>query len=169
MLNSAGIVKKSIPDNQHNVLGRRLVKYSLWIGLGLIILFTTIQVWLDYNDRFNSAQKAIQQIKQVQVKGIETALWNYSIPELNAQVEGLIHFPFINFAGVTENGKLITSAGEPKVSGVFEENIPLSYTYDNHDTPFQIGELLLQVDKNAIMSEALNQVVRIFTFQALMS
>ena len=92
------------------------------------------------------------------MKGIETALWNYSIPELNAQVEGLIHFPFINFAGVTENGKLITSAGEPKVSGVFEENIPLSYTYDNHVTlPFRLGNWLLQVDKNAIMSEALNQ------------
>ena len=160
-------MKESISNQQHNVLGRRLVKFSLWIGLGFIIVFTSIQIWLDYNNRFNSAQKAIQQIKQAQVMGIETALWNYSMPELDAQVEGLVHFPFINFAGVSENEKLISSAGESKGSGVFEENIPLTYTYENDDPPIQIGELVLQIDKQAIMSQALSQIARIFTFQAL--
>ena len=107
----------------------------------------------------------MQQIEKVQVPGIETALWNFSLPELTAQTESIIHFPFINYASVHDKGRTITEAGRKKTRSFLNKEIPLYHEEGGQRTP--IGTLSIQADSTGVWTLVIEQINPVLFFQAL--
>lgn len=158
-------MEKSPPGQRISKIGQRLFKRAFGIAIVLTILLTLFQVWLNYQDLIASVQNTFHQVKQVQVQGITTALWNYSMPELSKQAEGLTHFPFVNYAEVREKDKIVASAGIKNSQNILEETIPL--VYENNGSLVEIGNLYIQADLARINQDIRSQIFRIFLFQAL--
>jgi len=151
---------------RENSIGRRLFKQSILIAIGLTILLTIFQVWLNYQSLLSTINHTIDQIETGQTDGITTALWNYSMPELTAQTEGIVHFPNIAYAEVQENGKTVVSAGTPKTEGVIFYKIPLVHV-DNKGFKEVIGALIIQADLAQFYNSIARQVLLIFAFQGI--
>ncbi len=157
-MNSVSILRR-------NRLGRRLIWQSLLLAASLTVLLTILQVWLDYREEMQGVQDTIRQIEMVQLRGITAALWNFSMPELEAQVDGITHFPYINYAEVSNRGKVVSAAGVQKDNDFMTNIMPIVYQ-DLKGQQSMIGVLTLQVDTAAIKQDLQGQVVRIFAFQA---
>lgn len=151
---------------RETTIGRRLFKQSILIAIGLTILLTIFQVWLNYQSLLSTINHTIEQIETGQADGISTALWNYSMPELTAQTEGIVHFPNIAYAEVQENGKTITRAGAPKTDRVLFYRIPLMHV-DNNGINEVIGTLTIQADLAQFYNSIVRQVLLIFAFQGI--
>ena len=151
---------------RETTIGRRLFKQSILIAIGLTILLTIFQVWLNYQSLLSTINHTIDQIETGQADGISTALWNYSMPELTAQTEGIVHFPNIAYAEVQENGKTITRAGTPKTEKVLLYKIPLVHV-DSNGINEVIGTLTIQADLAQFYNSIARQVLLIFAFQGI--
>ncbi len=151
---------------RENPIGRRLFKQSFLIAIGLTILLTAFQVWLNYQSLLSTIDHTIEQIEKGQAEGISTALWNYSMPELTAQTEGIVHFPNIVYAEVQENGKTIARAGSPKNEKVIIYSIPLMHV-DSNGINEVIGTLKIQADLAQFYNSIVRQVLLIFAIQGI--
>jgi len=150
---------------QHNVIEKRLFRQSIWIALLLTLILSTVQVWLNYRDLIDTLNNSFRQIENIQIQGISTALWNFNMAELTVQTEGLIHFPFINYAEVRDNDRIFSIAGFKKEQWIIEKEIQLFHVEDN--TALPIGLLYIQANTQAIYSDLLEQINRILLFQAI--
>ncbi len=149
----------------HKSIGRRLLMQSLVIALALTLFLSVLQVWMNYWETLTATQRTMQQIEKVQVPGIETALWNFSLPELTAQTESIIHFPFINYASVHDKGRTITEAGRKKTRSFLNKEIPLYHEEGSQRTP--IGTLSIQADSTGVWTLVIEQINPVLFFQAL--
>jgi PAS domain S-box-containing protein len=144
-----------------NVIGSRLFKQALMVAIGLTIVLTAAQVWLNYRNYLTSIQNTLDQIELVQVQGISTALWNYSMPELSANTTGITYSPYITYAEVRDERGIVVSAGKKKSQNIIEKEIPLM-----HEQAI-IGTLYFQADLTLVNLSVFRQVIQIFAFQAL--
>ncbi len=154
------------PIRNENLIGRRLFRQSLLIAAGLTIILTVFQVLLDYQSLRSTINHTVEQIENGQVEGIATALWNYSMPELAAQTEGIVHFPNINYVEIQENDEIIASAGERKAEDVLIYNFPLVHENANGSKE-TIGTMLIQADLAQFHNNLIMQILQIFAFQAI--
>jgi PAS domain S-box-containing protein len=148
-----------------NLIGRFLLGQSLIIAIILTILFTSIQVLVNYQNALRSVNQTFIQIEQGQVNGISTALWNFSNQELIAQIQGLTHFKYINYAEVHDNNTVISSAGIKKQNNFIDHEIQLNYLENDQNN--KIGTLYLQADRSAILKDIFGQTFSVLGFQAL--
>lgn len=143
---------------QENSIERRLLTWLLLIAACLTLCFSAFQIWLSYQEQLETIQNILQQIEQVQMQGIATAVWNYSFPELDAQIAGLTHFPYINYAAVENKGEILTASGIKKDSNVDIHTFDIYYKHKEQDE--FIGVLSVQVDKGAIITNLSQQITR---------
>jgi PAS domain S-box-containing protein/putative nucleotidyltransferase with HDIG domain len=133
-------------DSKHqNVLGRRIFRQSLIIAIIMTVVVSMIQVWISYQELIGSVQNTFNQIRSAQVKGISTALWNFSMPELIAGTDGMVNYPFITYAEVRDRSGVISTAGKKLSESFIEDTIPL--VYDVEGTEINIGTLTVQANK----------------------
>ncbi|MDA8325343.1 MAG: PAS domain S-box protein [Nitrospiraceae bacterium] len=147
-----------------NRIGRRLLKKVLLFSFVVTIIFTVIQAWMDYSIRMSGINETIEQVKKVQVRGLITALWNYDMQELAAEVEGIHHFNYLNYAAVIDRGKLIAQAGQRKRKNVIMREIALTRDYNGRQV--MLGTLYLQADTALVVRDVLARIALIFLFQA---
>lgn len=155
----------TVGSNYKNVIGRRIFRQSIVIALVMTVFLTSIQVWVDYSRLINLVQSTFQQIKDVQVNGLTTALWNYSLPELDMTTKGLIHYPYIAYVEISDREEIITSAGVKLNSSFIDETIPL--IYDNNGVSVKIGTLLIQADRQKLYESILLNIGQTLLWQAL--
>lgn len=153
------MIKK--PSRYPSRIRQRLAGQLLIAAAALTLILSAIQVWISYQEERSRNEEMLARIETIQIQGIAAALWNYSMPELDAQVSSLTHFPYVSFVEVMDKGKIISSAGFKKESGT--ENYAIPIRYDDQE----IGVLTVQVDTAAILLYAGRQVLRILAIQAL--
>jgi hypothetical protein len=80
---------------QENKLGRLLFRLSLLTAAILIVIVSLIQLWISYQAKIHSVLDTFTYICNAEVRGISTALWNYSLPELEALTESITNHPLV--------------------------------------------------------------------------
>jgi PAS domain S-box-containing protein len=159
-------MKETVSTHQ-NVIGRRLFRQSLLIALIMTLVLTIFQLWLKYQDLQFSVNSTFNQIKQVQVTGISTALWNFSMPELEAQTAGIANYPFVNYVEVSDlnTNKIIVYDGIKLNTNFQDERIPLLYKSGGNSIP--IGYLYVQVDNNKLLTTLVKDIIIAMVFSAI--
>lgn len=146
-----------------NGIGKRLFKLVLAVCLLLTLLFTCIQAWMDYHKRTDIVSQIIEQVKRTQVAMISTSLWSADKEQLRAQVEGMLNFPYVNYAAIINQDNFAIYAGIKK-DGCINKEILL--THDYNEKNIHIGRLIIQIDTSQILSEVLRNILIEFFFLA---
>lgn len=150
---------------RNNLLGKHLLKQSLFIAFCTTIIFSGLQIWINYTTSLALIEDTFVQIKNIQITAMTSSLWNFSMSEVAAQVDGITHFQFINYAEITDRGKIIAAAGQRKDPNSISREFPLIYDHDGHI--FRIGTLYVQADQSLILNQVIRQVLQVITIQAL--
>lgn len=148
-----------------NIIERRIFVQSILAAFAFTILITGFNVLIQYQDMMNKLDNSILQIEQVQVESIGTALWNFSLAELDSQTRGLVNLPFINYVEIRDQEILFSEAGTKQETRITEKTIPIFYENDGQKK--SIGTLYIQADIQEIYADLVQEVFRIFLFQGL--
>lgn len=150
---------------QDSTLGRRFFRLSLLVAALLIVVISLIQVFISYQEKLHSVQETFTDIRNTEVKGISTALWNFSLPELEALTDGIANHPLITYVEIRETSQnVLYSAGREKLTqNVIEDAIPL--VYESNGVKTSIGTLLVQVDRSKIWETLWDDIVEVLIFR----
>lgn len=148
-----------------NLIGKNLFRKSILITVALTILFAILQFWINYSTNLRLVEATFTQIDQTQLKAMGASLWNFSHPELAAQMEGITNFQFINYALLTDGETPLAEAGVRKESDFISREFTVEYKQNNQ--VYQIGTLYLQADRDQILAAVLNQLVQIIVIQTI--
>lgn len=151
-------------NEKRSRIWKKMFKLILIISFFLTLLFTFFQGVIDYSNKMKVINNSISQIEKSQINSIVTSLWSYNEQELNTLMDGLLHFPYINFVAIKEYNKIIISRG------VFEEQfqtkeLPLLYKFDGKENI--LGSFTYQINKNKMMQEILFNIIVILIFQMI--
>lgn len=111
-----------------------------------------------------SIQETMEEVKRVQIASVIAALWNLDDQQLAAQVQGMLHFPYLNYAAIRDGDKVIAEAGASKAREVIAREFPLDRYHDGRKTA--LGVLYLQADSTKVIQDVLGRISVIFLFQA---
>jgi len=145
-------------------IGRRLLGQVFFLSLIMTFFFTLIQAWMDYRSRVAAIYETMEQVKNVQVEGIITALWGFDRQGLKAQVDGILHFPYVNYAAIRDSDNAVVEAGVKKEREIIVREIPMTHSHKGHQV--LLGSLYLQADSTRVIHDVLRRISVIFLFQA---
>ncbi len=146
-------------------IGRQLLKQVFVLALGLTILFSAIQAWLDYRVRLASVHKTLNQITSVQVDGIATALWNFNDRQLAAQAQGMLQSPYINYVSIRGDSGQVIEAGQRRPLHAIDREVPLTHVHYGHTEVF--GSMRLQADSSKVVRDVLDDLFVTLLFKMM--
>ena len=109
-------------------LVHRLIVYVFLLSVGLVILATSIQSYVNYRREISTLETRMEQIQVSFLGSLETSLWNYDSDQLNAQLEGILKLPDIAYLEVkSDTGKRYISGTQTNIKRFMSREFPLSY------------------------------------------
>ena len=152
-------------NKSRNQIGNRIFSQSLLIALILTMVLAGVQIWLDYRQLANSVEETFDEIRITQSDGLATAVWNFSRPEMNALMAGMVNHPYMTYAELVDGGGVILAKGTRLSDGGIDKTIPLFYT--GSSKPEKVADLNLQASKSMLYASILSEVWNRILFQSI--
>ena len=149
----------------HTTIVRQLLKKVLFLTLGLTLLFTAIQAVIEYRKELDSLQKNLEELQYTQVQGISAALWGFDKQTIASQLEGILHFPYLNYAAVRGKDGFVVETGKKNFDDYIDRETPLTHDYNGRS--ILLGTLYLQADTSRAIHQVAGKVLIIFLFQLI--
>ena len=122
-------------------LSRRFAFVVIATSTVITLVMTSIQLWLDYRTNIASMHDALSQVEASYSSSLTSSLWTYDHALVQSQLDGIANLIEIEWAQIeTEDGST-WSAGERRSTYTLQEQVPLTYSADNHVTT--VGQLTL--------------------------
>ncbi|HML79575.1 ATP-binding protein [Geobacter sulfurreducens] len=148
-----------------NVIGKRLFRQALLLALALSVVFSGCFTAIEYRRSKISHNESVELLKKTHIDAINAALWNLDRGQIAAQVDGIHHYPFISYVAVSDhNGEMIES-GTRSEQFADARTVPLSMDYNGRRIP--LGKLYIEIDRQAILRDALSTAAVTLLFQTL--
>ncbi len=136
------------------------------ISAGVILLTTAGLGWYENGRQRLALQTTVANVERSVGRGLAESLWNFDREQLAVQMDGVMHFPQIEYAAIEQEGKILVERGKPVAEGRLEYNIALPHAY--RGKPMVLGTLRLQASERRILSNVADRVWRAAIVQAVM-
>ncbi len=147
-------------------LAKRLVLYVLLFSSTITLIFTSLQLYMDYRSGITLIQQEVDQISSTSLKSLEENLWLLNTNSIQLMLEGILQNKDIAYLEVTdENGKLITAQGEVPKENFQQYTFPLSYS--GKDKTIYLGNFRVVATLENIYSELINRVTYLLVSQSV--
>ena len=150
----------------NSLLTKKSLRYQLlfwvWFVSSLAtFVFTSIQLYKDYNQEQDLALSQIEVIKANYIPSIIKSLWDYNSNYLELQLKSLTNLPYVNMAEVDSDDIQMKHAPFTISEDLVVESIPLTYNQQEIGV-LRVGMNLLGIQKNFLF-----KAIKIFFYQAL--
>ena len=109
-------------------ISRRLFRLTIAVSLLLTLALAAIQAVIDYRMRLASIAQVMEQVKDVQLANLTTALWSYDKDNLTTQANGILHYPYLRHVAVFDKNTIIAESGSPAAQRSFSMDFPLVHS-----------------------------------------
>jgi signal transduction histidine kinase len=130
------------------VLAKKLLLSILLFSFFVTLLVSAFILYSDYQDQLSAQDRNLEQLETGYVSSVSYSLWNFSTEQLQAQLEGIMSFPNVIYAGVKSNN-LDQKVGSPKSSNIIRE-VQYDLTFMNDGELLKIGTLNIVIDQKYI-------------------
>lgn len=145
-------------------------KLFLYFFIGFVLLSVVVTVFLhQFIKRFESdhLERSIARVEEVYLPFLVPALWITDYESLQGQIEGIVHFDYIDRVEVQDDrGKLFAAGSELHPS---LEVITRDLVYVNRGQSQDIGSVSLFINRNELAARVFERVRILFFLQLLMS
>lgn len=119
-------------------ISRMLIIYILLFSALMTFLGTFLQLYIDYTSDIKSIKKTMAQIESSYLESINLGLWGVDDEQVKLQLNGILHFPDMQYLEIEQDGELLFSAGEPAKKNILQQEFQLSYTVDSKINPLGV-------------------------------
>ncbi|WP_213776667.1 ATP-binding protein [Caballeronia sp. dw_276] len=177
-LNTFGGLWDSVDRHRSSVVLRLLATVFLFSCMVTLTL-TALQLYRDYDRGMALIESRLAEINESYRGSLGEALWRLDRPQLELQLDGILHLPDIRIAEVTEiiasDTSMVVAAGERTLGPVIVRSFPVVYRIQGHEEMIgtlkveaTLANLYRELYKTALvilLSQAANTfLVSLFTF-----
>ena len=120
---------KFAPRKIKKPLSRRLSLRIGWISLAAIVLTTLWLAWREDARQRAALQSIVDHIERSVGPGLTESLWCFDQEQLAIQMDGVLNFPLIKHAAITQDGSALVQRGTPVEVGAIEHSVLLQRSY----------------------------------------
>ncbi len=145
-------------------LVHRLIIYVFLLSVGLVILATSIQSFVNYRRELSAIENRMNQIQTSFLGSLETSLWNYDSDQLNAQLQGILKLPDIAYLEVkSDTGNRFIAGSNANVRRYVTREFPLAYGSRS------MGTLTVQASLDGVFQRLWAQSLTVLGSQLMMT
>lgn len=156
-LNTFGGLCDLVGRHRSSVVMRLLATVFLF-SCTVTLTLTALQLYRDYNRGVMLIESRLSEIDGSYRGSLGEALWRLDRPQLELQLEGILHLPDIRLAEVTEviasDSSMVVAAGTHPHGPVIVRSFPIVYRIQGHEEP--IGTLRVE----ATLANLYNELFR---------
>ena len=153
-LNTFGGLCDLVGRHRSSVVMRLLATVFLFSCMVTLTL-TALQLYRDYNRGVMLIESRLAEIDGSYRGSLGEALWRLDRPQLELQLEGILHLPDIRLAEVTEviasDSSMVVDAGTHPHGPVIVRSFPIVYRIQGHEEP--IGTLRVEATLENLYNE----------------
>lgn len=138
-------------------LAHRLVVRVILFSTLVTVVFTALQLYLDYRQDLRSIQIFFNAIKDTSLRPLEESVWILDELQVNLQLEGLIKRQDIVYAAVEMDRQITWAKGMPLTRNSITQSFPL--VHHSRGGIEQIGTLHVMASLEGIYQRLLRRVV----------
>ena len=157
VLNTFGGLCDLVGRHRSSVVMRLLATVFLF-SCTVTLTLTALQLYRDYNRGVMLIESRLSEIDGSYRGSLGEALWRLDRPQLELQLEGILHLPDIRLAEVTEviasDSSMVVAAGTHSRGPVIVRSFPIVYRIQGHEEP--IGTLRVE----ATLANLYNELFR---------
>ena len=130
----------------HSGIGRRLLVRVLLFSSAITLLLTLLQLYIGYRRDVGAIDRQIAAIEGSYRRSLGQGLWNLDGPQLELQVDGILHQPGIRFVEVRETtdraNPMVVTAGSRQGNADVHREFPI--THLNRGAEQTLGVLTIE-------------------------
>lgn len=131
-----------------SILGRRVLRLTLLYGILLVIIVTTLQLFLEYQRDTQQIHLRIDEIYKTNADSLANSLWSLDREHISSQLKGILQIPDIRQIKIISNDLEPIILGEaPNDEGIIRK-FDLQYVVTNETV--QLGNLYISADYSAV-------------------
>ncbi len=146
-------------------IARMLILYIILFSSCITFFLTAIQLYHDYNSELDLIQSELQQIEEIHLESISTALWAANRKLLKTNIEGILKIRDIQYIEIKDDREALLSAGENISENTIQRIYPINYLHRNKN--INIGKLVIVVSLNGVYDRLTEKVWIILLLNAL--
>ncbi len=137
-------------------IGKRLMIYIILFSSVITLVITAIQLYRDYNIDIEYIYDELEQIENVHLNSLNSALWTSNIKLLKTSIEGILKMRDIQYIEIRDENKVWAKAGEVKDKNIIKQSYPMFYQHRNKN--ISIGTLTVNISLNGVYQRLLDKV-----------
>ncbi len=148
-----------------NPIDRRLVAGVLFFSGVVILILTSIQLYIEYRRNLSEIDLQFRRIDQSFKKPLSEAVWVLDENGIRNLLEGMLQLRDITYLEAWEGGRLVIAAGDSKAPRSIRKVIPLTYRYERKNR--HIGNLVVTADLSGVYDRLADRFVLILLVQGM--
>ena len=133
-----------------NALGRRVIAWMLLCSLGLAILSTVGQMYVNYRRDVAQIERRLVETERASASALTSAVWNLDQAQLKAQLVDIVALPDMASATfVDANGKTMAEAGDT-AAGAIARVIPIYSPNEHPGSRVELGKLTIRASLSGV-------------------
>ncbi len=148
-----------------NSVGRLALKITFTVSAVFLVVFASALFFYEHKARSAAIEWEIEKLREAQISGIVEGLWHYDKGILQALVDGISFYPYINYIAVEDMNGVVVSQGVEKQESRSRTYV-LSRKAPNHETT-TLGTLRIEIDTRRVLSDVTRQVLLSLSWQMI--
>ena len=131
----------------------------------ITIITSSIILYTDYHEQLESQINNLEQLKKGYSATLSHGLWHYNVDTIDLQLNGILSFPNVIYAGIKSPNQQQGLGEEASSSSSRHYEYPLFFQEVEGSPPINIGTLNIVIDQQYIYSSLLNKGLLILLTQ----
>lgn len=147
-------------------LGRRLAAIILLFSVGVTLLFTAIQLGVEYRRDVNEIGARLHQVRSSYADSLASSVWTANPADVQLQLTGILRVPDLQYVEVLdEQGKTLARAGHSLGEEQLSDSFPLYFT--QRKQPVYLGRVRVEANLSGAWRRLQSKVPLILVTQSL--
>ncbi|VAW72439.1 diguanylate cyclase/phosphodiesterase (GGDEF & EAL domains) with PAS/PAC sensor(s) [hydrothermal vent metagenome] len=146
-------------------IARILILYIILFSSCITFFLTAIQLYRDYGSELSLIKSELQQIEDIHLESITTALWASNKKLLQTNIEGILKIRDIQYVEIKDDKGILVSAGESITGNTIQRTYSINYMHRKKN--INIGKLVIVVSLSGVYHRLTEKVWFILFFNAL--
>lgn len=147
-------------------LGRRLAAIILVFSVGVTLLFTALQLGVEYRRDVSEIAARLHQVRSSYADSLASSVWTANPADVQLQLTGILRVPDLQYVEVLdEQGKALARAGHSLGEDQLSDSFPLYFT--QRKQPVYLGRVRVEANLSGAWRRLQSKVPLILVTQSL--
>jgi PAS domain S-box-containing protein len=144
------------PKTIRSSVGKRLIVYIVLFSSLITLIITLIQLYHDYNIDIDNIHSELEQIENVHLNSLTSALWASNTKLLQTSIDGILKIQDMQYIEIRDEKKVWAKAGKIRGRNIIEKSYPMAYHHRHKD--INIGTLTIDISLDGVYQRLLDKV-----------